>query len=133
MGRKKKSEPSADQPDWTPNPLLERAKAEAAAGKVPTPHQEEKEQIPMLLELLTPSEWPDPNHKGSEPRLIWREPLLLISWDKRAAAWKVNLSDSVLEVSGGCLASSLLTALIDAERALGNGGWSWSERGKKKG
>jgi hypothetical protein len=93
------------------------------------PKQEEFHAIPQLLELMSPRLIRDPrwSGQGTAP-LVLREPLLMVSWDRRAGAWKLSLSDKVLNVSGSCLVVDLLTALVEGERGITEGRWNWAQK-----
>lgn len=112
---------SAPNPPDLPETLA-AALLRAREGTFPTPTQEEETQLPNLFQLLCPMMVNDPSHRGKgDPRKVLREPLLMISWDRLAATWKLALGDKVLNISGSVPVRGLLTALSDAERHLAEG------------
>jgi hypothetical protein len=96
---------------------------------VPYPQGDEEIKLPNLFRWLTPMLVPDPkwNGQGKQKRVL-REPLLLLSFDRRAGSWKVTLSDSTLNLGGSCVVHSLLDAFIDVEHLMANNKFPWSEK-----
>jgi hypothetical protein len=118
--RREPGSPALNPPDLPET--LAAAVLRAYEGTFPTPTEEEAQTIPHLFELLTPMMVRDPSHKGKgEPRKVLREPLLMLSWDRLQATWKLAIGDKVLNLSGQVPVRGLLTALADAEAALSAG------------
>lgn len=129
MTRRKAS--ATDSPPITPDlpETLADAVQRAQAGTFPSPTTEEEAQLPNLFQLLTPMMVNDINHRGKgDPRKILREPLLMISWDRLNATWKLAIGDKVLNLSGSVPVKGLLTALSDAEAHLVAGTFPWKNK-----
>jgi len=101
----------------------------ARAGAVPYPSLEEEASVPLLFKWLTPMIVTDPRYKGDgkAPKAL-REPLLMVSWDRRAGVWKASISDKVLNLSGSGYLKSLATALVDVEAHLRDASFTWGQR-----
>jgi len=98
-------------------------------AKGPTPTTEEEAHLPRLFELLTPMMVADPRYRGEgKPPRVLREPMLLLSWDRRAGTWKCSITDKVLNVSTAIPVPTLLDALQAVERALASGQVIFSQR-----
>lgn len=90
---------------------------------------EEEAIVPLLFGWLTPLICNDPRYKGDgKPPKALREPLLMISWDRRGGFWKASISDKVLNVSGSGALKSLATALVDTETHLRDKTFVWGQR-----
>jgi len=108
---------------------LARVMESARAGAVPYPSIEEESMVPELFKWLTPMIVTDPRYKGEgKPPKALREPLLMISWDRRSGVWKASISDKVLNLSGSAGLKSLATALVDVEEHLRSGTFVWGQR-----
>lgn len=119
---------SPTNPPDLPEPLA-RAMQRALDGTFPTATEEELKVIPVLYQMLSPRLVSDPNHNGrQEPRKLLREPLLMVSWDRLASAWKVGITDKTLDLTGAEPVRSLLTALADAEELLASGRFRFKTR-----
>jgi len=125
------SKPAKEKP--TVNPDLPEMLVQAMEGArklcVPFPTEEEEAEIPNLFGFLSPAIVSDPRYKGDgKPPRVLREPLMLISWDRRGGCWKVSLSDKVLNLGGSVGSGQLLRCLLVAEADLRSGSFRWSER-----
>jgi hypothetical protein len=127
MATKRKENGQPSQPDLPA--VLTHVVEQGAHLHLPMPKQEELDAIPQLVELMSPRLIRDPrwSGQGTAP-LVLREPLLMVSWDRRAGGWKLSLSDKVLNVSGSCLVVDLLTALVEGERGITEGRWNWAQK-----
>jgi len=97
--------------------LLDRAKGQQA----PRANKQDQEALGTLRELLMPIKIEDPNHRGEgTPKLVWREPLLMISFDRSMGAFKVALGDKLFKLTTSCLSESLGEALVALETAIKN-------------
>ncbi len=109
--------------------LLEAARMQAMAKQKPTQEEVDTTPFPNLVSFLTPFAMPDNRHKGDgQPRTVLRDALLLISFDRRAGMWKVNLTDKQLGMGGSVQSKRLETALHDVEMLLANGAFPWGAK-----
>lgn len=114
-------------PDLPEN--LARIVVASKEGSLPNGTGDDKERLPLLLEFLTPMMVSDPRYRGEgKPPRALREPMLLLSWDRRAGSWKVSLTDKVLNVGGSILVPTLWGALEDVEKHMTGGRITFSER-----
>jgi hypothetical protein len=127
MATKRKENGQTSQPELPP--VLAHVVAEGQKLLLPHPSPEEESGISELFELMSPRLIHDPrwSGQGTAP-LVLREPLLLVSWDRRAGAWKVSISDKVLNVAGSCLVPSLLDLVGMTNALIVAGKISWSQK-----
>lgn len=91
--------------------------AKEHAGPVPGP--EEAERLKAVLEHLVPRKLRiPPKDDHSVARDVWCEPLLSLSWDKRAGHWKWAISNRQLNVRVSGYLGKLDDALLQIEAAL---------------
>lgn len=111
------------------SPVLAHVIDQGQRIQLPMPTDDELAKVPQMLELMSPRLIRDPrwSGQGTAP-LVLREPLLMVSWDRRAGAWKLSLSDKVLNVSGSCLVMDLLDLVVQGERAIAEARWVWSQK-----
>lgn len=127
MASKKHENKPAINPDLPE--MLMAATEQAANILLPHISEEETEQIPTLFQFMTPMVVNDPRYKGDgKPPRVLREPLLMISWDKRLGAFKVNLSDKIFNLAGSISVQTLLGALLDTETSLRSNLFPWSQK-----
>jgi len=108
---------------------LAKVMLSASAGAVPYPSIEEEALCPELFKWLTPLIVNDPRYKGEgKPPKALREPLLMISWDRRIGAWKASISDKVLNLTGSGQIASLATTIVDVEKHLREQTFIWGQR-----
>lgn len=128
MAEKKKPGGTPANPSDLPDSLRKVVET-AAAGAVPYPTLQEQADIPELFGWLTPMIVSDPRYKGEgKPPKALREPLLMISWDRRQGAFKGSITDKVLNVGGTCLLDDLAGAILRLERHLREGTMVWGQR-----
>jgi len=127
MARKKADDTPAISPDLPE--FLATVLDSVRQKSGPTPTLEEEEKIPTLFQLMTPMMVNDPRYKGEgKPPRALREPMLLISWDRRASTWKVSLTDKVLNISTAIPVPTLVDALQEVEKALAGGKVTFAQR-----
>jgi hypothetical protein len=97
--------------------LLDRAKAQG----VPKGADDDRKALPTIYELLLPVKIDDPNHKGEgKAKQVWREPLLMISFDRSLGLWKVAIGDKLFRLTTSTYSESLQFALSALEDAIVN-------------
>lgn len=75
----------------------------------PAPSEEEQNTCPQLIAFLAPEVVGDPDHKGEgKPRRVHREPMLMVTFDRGARAWKWVITDRICRVQVGGQFSSLV-------------------------
>jgi hypothetical protein len=127
MAAKRKPDARPSQPDI--GPVLAHVVEQGQQLHLPDPSEEERSAIGQLLELMSPRLIRDPRWSGQgQAPLVLREPLLMVSWDRRAGAWKLSISDKVLNVSGSCLVPNLLDLVVQGERGITEGRWTWAQK-----
>lgn len=87
-------------------PILENGMFGSAVGKA--------------MELLSPSEIPHEDGQGKVKR-IWREPMLMVFWDRSSGAWRWTITDKAIGVAVRGTVSDLvaLVEVIAAQIAEG--------------
>jgi len=116
-------------PEFELPELLRMAQTNAIAKMKPSPNEQDDKLLPNLKAFLTPFAMPDPHHKGDgNPKTVLRESIVLVSFDRRAGVYKVNLSDKLLGLGGSAMSISLCSCLSDVEVLLANGAFIWSSR-----
>ena len=95
--------------------LVERAHQQMTPKHDPA----DEETLPQLVQLLLPLRLDDPFHKGEgKPKQVWREPLLMISFDRSQGQWKVAVSDRLFKLTTSTCSESLSGSLVALEKAL---------------
>jgi len=95
--------------------LVERAHQQL----IPKHDQADQEALPLLVQLLLPLRLDDPFHKGEgRPKQVWREPLLMVSFDRSQGQWKVAVSDRLFKLTTSTCSESLSGSLVAFEKAL---------------
>ena len=95
--------------------LVERAHQQMT----PKHDQADEDTLPLLVQLLLPLRLDDPFHKGEgKAKQVWREPLLMISFDRSQGQWKVAVSDRRFKLTTSSCSESLSGALVAFEKAL---------------
>lgn len=95
------------------------------------PNQDEIDTTPLpnLLAFLTPFAMPDNRHKGDgNPKTVLREAMVLISFDRRAGMWSLNLTDKQLGMGGRIQCKTLAGCLTDCEMLLANNAFPWGSK-----
>jgi len=110
-------------------PLLMSAVMAAREKLKPAPNEQDQARLPNLLAYLTPFAMPDPKHTGeADAKMVLRESIALISFDRRTGSWKITLSDKLIGAGGSVACQSLSTCLQDVELLLANGAFPWAAR-----
>jgi hypothetical protein len=125
------SKPKKALPATTPDLPTALAEYILSAGErsLPSITEEDAAQLSDLWEMMRPCLVLDPRYRGQgDPPKVLREPLLMISWDRRAGGWKISISDKVLNLAGSMPVTCLANALCEANRALANRSYPFSER-----
>jgi hypothetical protein len=127
MAKSKPNGRPATNPDL---PAILIGAVEHAEGiLLPFPSEQEEKELPTLFQFMTPMVVNDPRYRGQgkTPRVL-REPLLLLSWDRRQGAWKVSLSDKIFNLAGSVTCSTLIGALLDTEASLRSNAFPWAQK-----
>jgi hypothetical protein len=120
MAKKKVKTSRPSNPDQE-KALLD-ARERAIRNSCPLPSPTEVKNYPQLLWLISPSYVGDPKHNGDgEARLVLREPLFMLSWDRGAGRWKWAVSDKTWGISTGGLVESLDDLLLQIEQQIVRG------------
>lgn len=128
MGKRKRVA-KVEVVDFELPPLLASAVMAAKEKLKPAPNDADESKLPNLLAYLTPFAMPDPRHKGdAEAKIVLRESIALVSFDRRTGNWKVTLSDKLIGAGGSVACQSLSTCLQDVELLLSNGAFPWAAR-----
>jgi len=101
----------------------------AKAGTLPTAPHEDDTALRDVFDLLRPCMVPDRKWTGQgKQKAVLREPLLMISWDRRARSWKGTITDKQLNLTGSVYSLSISGVLAAFQAALATGQLVLAER-----
>jgi hypothetical protein len=99
--------------------IVKQLVAKAQEQAHPPASKADESDLPLLRSLLMPVKIEDPNHRGEgTPKHVWREPLLMISFDRSMGRFKVAVGDRLFRLTTSAWAEDLSGSLAALELAL---------------
>ena len=99
--------------------IVKQLVAKAQEQAHPLESKADETDLPLLRSLLMPVRIDDPNHGGEgRPKQVWREPLLMISFDRGMGRFKVAVGDRLFKLTTSAWAEDLSGSLAALELAL---------------